>query len=395
MLSKNSRNAVNIITGISISGVAVVSMALIIVLSVFNGFEKLINSLYASFDPDIKITVAKGKTFTPDAVFYEELLKMPEVAGVAKVLEEKALVRYGKQEMIAIVKGVDEAFEETSEIKKSIVRGAYFNELQGKAFGIAGQGVVNELSLGIGDVLSPLFIYVPKPGKKISPDPSKEFSTGQVYISGAFSIQADLDNQYLILPLSKVASLLQKEGQISALEIALKSDADHFVFQERIRKKLGDTYKVQNRFEQHETLYKIMKTEKWAIFMIFTFILIIATFNIVGSLTMLIIDKKEDLRTLWNLGANIETIRKIFIYEGILITGVGAVIGIVLGSIICLLQEHVGLLQLGNGDGSFVVSNYPVAMHWEDLMVVLVIVMTIGALAARFPVRRIRFESHQ
>lgn len=385
----------NIITGISISGVAVVAMALIIVLSVFNGFEKLIHSLYASFDPDIKITADKGKTFTSDAVFYDALLKMPEVAGVSSVLEEKALVRYGKQEMIAVIKGVDEAFENTSDIKKTIIRGAYFTELQGKSFGIAGQGVVNELSLGIGDVLSPVHIYVPKPGKKINPDPSKEFSIGQVYISGAFSIQADLDNQYLILPLDKVTSLLQKEGQISALEIALKPDADHFDVQERISKQLGDAYKVQNRFEQHETLYKIMKTEKWAIFMIFTFILVIATFNIVGSLTMLIIDKKEDLRTLWNLGANIDTIRRIFIYEGILITGIGAVIGIVLGSLICLLQEHVGLLELGNGDGSFVVSNYPVSMHWGDLIIVLFIVMFIGALAARFPVRRIRFESHQ
>ena len=394
MLSKNSRNAVNIITGISISGVAVVSMALIIVLSVFNGFEKLIHSLYSSFDPDIKLTIVKGKSFVPDGALYEELLKMPEVAGVTKVLEEKALVRYGKQEMIAVIKGVDETFEETSDIKKAIVRGAYFNELQGKSFGIAGQGVVNELSLGIGDVLSPLFIYVPKPGKKISTDPSKEFSTGQVYISGAFSIQADLDNQYLILPLEKVSRLLQKEGQISALEIALTSDADHFAFQELLRERFGDAYNVKNRFEQHETLYKIMKTEKWAIFMIFTFILIIATFNIVGSLTMLIIDKKEDLKTLWNMGANIDTIRSIFIYEGMLITGVGAIIGIVLGGVICLLQEHVGLLQLGNGDGSFVVSNYPVAMHWEDLIVVLFIVMAIGALAARFPVRRIRFESN-
>lgn len=391
MLSKNSRNAVNIITGISISGVAVVAMALIIVLSVFNGFEKLINSLYSSFDPDIKITVVKGKTFVPDAVFYETLLEMPEVVAVSKVLEEKALVRYGKQEMIAVIKGVDQTYEKTSQIKTKIVRGAYFSELEGKSFGIAGQGVANELSLGIGDVLSPVHVYVPKPGKKISTDPSKEFSTGQFYISGAFSIQADLDNQYLILPLEKVTSLLRKEGQVSALELALNPEADHFAIQERIKTQLGAAYKVQNRFEQHETLYKIMKTEKWAIFMIFTFILVIATFNIVGSLTMLIIDKKDDLRTLWNMGANIDMIRRIFIYEGILITGIGALIGIVLGSIICLLQEHVGLLELGNGNGAFVVSNYPVAMHWGDLIIVLFIVMFIGALAARFPVRRIRF----
>ena len=389
LFSKKSHNVINIISAISVLGVAISTMALIIVLSAFNGLENLVISLFNSFDPDIKITLKEGKTF--DAITFpsEAIKKIDGVAWYTEILEENALLKYSDRQYIATIKGVSDDFIEMSGLDTMIVEGDLILEDNEQSFAIIGQGIAYSLSLRVNDFVNPISIYVPKRGKTITLNPENAFNTKRIFASGIFSIQQDFDMKYVLVPLSFARELLRYKTEISAIELGLSPGADMDKVQQEIQSQLagaGNNYKVQNRYQQHEFLYKIMKSEKWAVFLILSFILIIATFNSIASITMLIFDKKKDIAVLWSMGADMRLIRNIFLYEGLLISLLGNILGLLLGTLICWIQQTYKVIEF---KGSFVTDSIPVKMELLDFVYVFITVFVIGLIAAWFPVRQI------
>ncbi len=386
LVSKKSRNIINIISGISVVGVAVGTMALIVILSAFNGLDSLVKSLFNSFDPDIKIVAAQGKTFDVDSVF---LLKIKETEGVVdlvEVIEEEALLQYNKRQHIGVIKGVSDNFGTLSGIDTMLIEGDYRLKIQNRPVAILGYGVAYHLSVGI-DFIRPLKIYVPQRGKKVSQDPREAFNIELITPAGIFSVQQEYDTKYIIVPIEFAKKLTSYKKQRTALEIKVDSNFSVDAVKENLAKTLGTNFLIKNRYEQHILLYKIMKTEKWAIFLILSFILLIASFNVIASLTMLIIDKKKDIQILQSLGATNGAIRKIFLFEGWLISVVGAIAGLFLGATLCLIQIYTGIIPF-QGDG-FVFNSYPVELQTTDFFMVLGIVLLIGFFTAWYPVRNI------
>jgi lipoprotein-releasing system permease protein len=384
-VAKKSQNAINIISGISIAGVATGTMALITVLSVFNGFDSIIKSLYNSFDPEIKITIAEGKTFDPGSYSFDRIRNHPAVDGYSEVLEENALLRYGDRQYIATVKGVDDQFEKVTGIDSMIVDGEYTLWEGSRPKAVVGLGVAYHLAIGL-NFLNPINIYIIKRRGNISMNPEQAINRKFIFPSGMFSIEQEINSRYLLVPLAFARDLLQYDREVSGIELRLKEGVDEELVRQEIREILGDEFVVRNRNEQNELFYRIMKSEKWAIFFILTFILMIASFNIIGSLTMLILDKKADIDTLDSLGASVPLIKRIFLLEGWMISISGAVIGLALGSLISWLQQEFGLIKL-SGSGSFIIDAYPVVFQLADVVKVFVTVTAIGFLAAWLPVR--------
>jgi len=387
-LTKRLRNVINIISLISVIGVSVGTMALVVVLSVFNGFEDLIKSTYNAFDPDIKITPAKGKTFVMEEdQRFDKVRKLSGIEIVSGVLEEDALIRYDERQYIGRIKGVPDNFVQLSGVDSMITRGDFMLQDGQKEFAVLGRGLAYFLSVSL-NFMEPLVIYVPKREEVPLYNPGNAFNRKYIFPSAVFSTQPEYDAQYVLVPIRFVRDLLEYEKAITALEIKVKGDYPVHRVEDKLEEILGEDYLVKNRYEQHEVFYKVMKSEKWYIFLILTFILIVASFNIIGSLTMLIIDKKEDIVILRSLGANLKTIRRIFFIEGWMISLIGALAGTAIGILICWLQETFGLLSLGHS-GSFVVDYYPVNIQWLDVMGVFATVLAIGFLAAYYPVRYI------
>ena len=385
LISKKSHNAINIITSISIAGVTVGTLALIVVLSVFNGFENLVVSLYNSFDSDIEITAKVGKTFHPSTAFYGQLKAIDGVQFISPVIEENALLKYNNKQYIATIKGIESAYLKHTGLDTMLADGKLILQQDSTYFALIGQGVANKLSVNIHDVLSYLVIYVPKRGAAVSTlNPESAFSTEPITTSGIFAIQQDFDARYVLVSIDFAKKLLNYTTQVSAIEIMLSANCDKEKVQAQIQQLAGENLVIKNRFQQHEMLYKIMRSEKWAVFLILGFILIIATFNVIGSLTMLIIEKKKDVHVLKSMGANSAFIRRLFLTEGMMISFIGGVSGIILGTIICLLQLHFGWIKMPGG-GSFVVDTYPVKLEVLDFVFVLGTVLLIGFLAAWFP----------
>ncbi len=382
--SKKSTNFINIISGISVIGVAVGTAALIIVLSVFNGFEGLVVSLYNSFDPNIKITAQQGKTFLPEQLPKSRILHIPGVRFYSETLEDNALLKYRDKQYIATIKGVDSVFTVMKPLQDQITDGEMLLQKGDTDFAVIGQGVRYFLSVNLDDAFSSLSVFVPKRGRQMELNPEDAFIRKSIVPAGVFSIQQDFDSKYVLVPIRFARALYQYEKEVSAIEIGLSQDADMEVVQKEVEKLVGPGFVVQNRFQQHELLYKIMKSEKWAVFLILSFILLIATFNIVGSLTMLIIEKKKDIAILHALGADVPLVRRIFLLEGSLISLIGALAGLLAGFLICLLQQRFGIIKL-QGSGSFVIDAYPVHMQGLDFVYVLVTVLFIGLLAAWLP----------
>ncbi|HNS12151.1 MAG TPA: ABC transporter permease [Bacteroidia bacterium] len=386
--SKKSQRAINIISMISVLGVTIGTAALIIVLSVFNGFEDLILRLYNSFDPDIKISKVEGKSFHLNSFPLQQLREIDGVQYVSEVLEENALVKYRDKQTIVSIKGVNDEFEQMTGIDSMIAEGEFKLKHGDLDFAIVGAGIAYKLQLNIGDLKSQLEIYAPKKNSASLLNAEEAFNRRFVSPSGVFSIQQEFDTKYIIVPLRLAYEILEKESQVSALEIGLNPGVNTEEVQKRITELAGNSYQVKNRYQQHELIYKIMKSEKWAVFLILTFILIIATFNVISSLTMLVIEKKKDITILHSLGANSALLRKIFLLEGIFITALGAIIGLTLGFTVCFLQERFGLIQLG-GSGSFVIDAYPVKMQVPDFFYVLATVFFIGFIAAWYPSKKL------
>jgi len=387
LVAKKSKNAINIISMISIVGVTVGTAALIVVLSVFNGFDGVIKSMYNSFDPDLKLTPASGKVFSINDKRLQKIREHEAVYDIAESLEDNALLRYDEQQYPAIVKGVSDNFSDISGVDTMLVVGDFILKHKNNPYAIVGQGVAHFLSLNI-NYIDPLVIYVLKRDAKVSMNPEQILNRNYIFPSAVFGIQQEFDTKYVLVPLDFARDLFDYPNELSAFEIKLKPGYNLKQVQNEITEIAGADYQVQNRYQQHETFYKIMKSEKFYIFLILTFILIIASFNIVGSLTMLIIEKKEDIATFRSLGADLKTIRNIFFTEGWLITIVGAVLGLILGGFICWLQIKFGFVRL-QGAGSFIIDAYPVKLIWTDFAIILITVAFIGYMAAWYPVRYI------
>ncbi len=368
-------------------GVAVGTMALVVVLSVFNGFEDLIKSLFNSFDPDIKITIKEGKTFTADNEYFNKIKNLDGLAFYTEVVEENTLLKYGDRYHPAIIKGVSDNFVMMTGIDSMLVEGKFILEQKDINYAVIGQGVAFFLGVRL-NFVEPIQIYIPKRTKNVSLNPENAISRKYVFPSGIFSIQQDFDSKFIIVPINLARELLNYTNEVSAVEIKIKEPENVDILQSQIKQILGNDFNVKNRYEQHELLYKVMKSEKWAIYLILTFILIIAAFNIIGSLTMLIIDKQEDMEILKSMGANFNTIRKIFLLEGWMISFIGAIVGIIIGVIICWIQKEFGLVPLDTS-GSFIISDYPVEMKVFDFVLVFITVVGIGFIAAWYPVRYI------
>lgn len=387
LFARKSKNVINIISAISVVGVSIGTMALIVILSVFNGFDNLVQSLFNSFDPDIKITIKEGKTFSSGAERIQNLKKLKGVLYMSEIIEENALLKYDDRQYIVTVKGVSDEFINMSGIDSMIIDGEFILKENKNNYAVIGQGVALSLAVGL-NFITPINIYVPKRTQKVSINPEKAFSRKYIYPSGIFAIQQDFDSRYIIVPIDFARDLLDYSNEVSAIELKLDPVFNKNKIQEEIKKHLGTGYEVKNRFEQQELLYKIMKSEKWAIFLILTFILIIASFNVIGSLTMLIIEKKKDIDTLRSLGTNLSVLRKIFLFEGWMISILGAILGLMTGTIICWIQQHFGLIKI-QGSDSFVIDTYPVNIELPDFIYVFLTVLFIGYLAAWYPVRYI------
>ncbi len=368
-------------------GVAIGTIALIVVLSVFNGFDNLVRSLFNSFDPDLKITSVMGKTFPANNKKIQLLEKADGILYLTEVVEENALLRYDERQYIATIKGVGEDFVRMSGIDSMIIDGNFTLVKDGNPYAVMGQGVAVNLAVGL-NFISPVIFYVPRNTKLISMNPAKAFNRKYLFPSGIFAIQQDFDSEYVIVPLSFARDLLGYTDEVSAIEIKVDPSYETSMVQENIRELLGPDFSVKNRFEQQELLYKIMKSEKWAIFLILTFILIVASFNVIGSLTMLIIEKKKDIGILRSMGTSLSALRRIFLYEGWMISLLGAFSGLILGTLICWIQQQFGIIRL-HGSDSFVIDAYPVSIEIPDLIWIFLTVLLIGYLAAWYPVRYI------
>ncbi|MEI7895503.1 MAG: FtsX-like permease family protein [bacterium] len=390
LVSRKSHNIINIISGISVIGVAIGAMALIIVLSVFNGFDKLVVSLFSSFNSSIQITPAHGKTFNLGMFPVEKLKRIPGVLHLTDVIEEDALMKYKDNQAIVTIKGVGEAFTKMSGLDTMMAEGNFLLQEGEKDYAILGYGVAGTLNANLQDYLNPVTIYVPRRDASFSGGFDNAFNSDIIFPSGFFQIQYEYDVRYAILPLRFVKKLLDYGDERTSVEIDLAKNTDQAAIQKEIEAVAGSGFVVKNRYQQQEILYKIMVSEKNYIFMILTLILIIATFNVIGTLSMLILDKKKDIAVLQSMGASQRLIRHIFLLEGILISLIGAILGLTLGAIVCWLQIRFGLVRLGSADSSFVISAYPVNMQLVDFIVVFMTVLAIGILAAWYPVYNIK-----
>ena len=388
LVSKKSHNAINIISGISVCGVALASLALICTLSVFNGFQEVVASFFTAFDPELKITASQGKVFSGKEPLVSSLRDWPEIEVYSESVEDNVMVEYKGRQAMAVIKGVEDNFDKLSPIDSILFgRGELILHDEVVSYGIPGIQLISILGTGV-KFARPLDIYAPKRGAKVNmANPSTSFIKRKLFSTGlVFSVnQEKYDASYIITSIDFARDLFQYTDEVSSVSLKLRQGADAYKVQRRIRKTLGDGYKVENRYEQQADTYNVMKIEKLISYIFLTFILMIACFNVIGSLSMLIIDKKDDVVTLRNLGASDKQIVRIFLFEGRMISFVGAFAGIVLGLLLCYLQQRFGLIALGSG--AFVVDSYPVSVHLTDVVLVFVTVLVVGFLSVWYPVR--------
>jgi lipoprotein-releasing system permease protein len=385
LFAKKSHNIINIISLISVVGMATGVMALVVVLSVFNGFDSLIKNMYSVVDADIKIELVEGKTFPDTLEVLNEIRKHQSVAVFSEVLEENAIFKYRSKQHIGIIKGVSPNYSEQTGIDTMIVDGEFLLWRGSQPLAIMGQGAALYLNANLAH-FDPLEVYMPRRGRLPTITTATAFSSKAIMPSGVFAVEQEFDTHHIISPIEFVRELLNYTNEITSIEIKLFSQANASKAQKEIQDVLGPNFKVLNRFQQNESLYRTMKSEKLVVGLILSFILIIASFNIVGTLSMLIIDKRKDVETLRSLGADNDLIQKIFVTEGLLISIAGTIIGALMGLLICWLQINLKLVRL-EGTGEFIIDAYPVDIQPLDITFILLLVFTIGYLAARFPVR--------
>lgn len=389
LFSKKSHNAINVISAISVCGVALATLALICTLSVFNGFQDLVASFFTAFDPELKVTAVRGKVFDGQDPRVLALKQMPEVEVYSESLEDNAMVQYQGRQAMAVIKGVEDNFDRLTPIDSILFgRGDLMLHDEVADYAIPGIQLLSSLGSGI-CFLDPLEVYAPKRGAKVNvANPSTAFVSGNLFSSGlVFAVnQEKYDASYILTSLAFARRLFQYDTEVSAVNLRLNPDADIDAVKKEVQERLGADFRVQDRYEQQADTYRIMRVEKLISYLFLTFILVIACFNVIGSLSMLIIDKREDVVTLRNLGASDSQIVRIFLFEGRMISFFGAFVGVALGLFLCWLQQAFGLIRLGNS-GSFVVDAYPVSVEAMDVLVVFVTVLLVGFLSVWYPVR--------
>ena len=389
LFSKKSHNAINVISGISVCGVALATLALVCTLSVFNGFQDLVATFFTAFDPQLKITAVKGKVFDGQDPRILQIRELPEVELCSESLEDNIMVQYQDKQTMAVLKGVEDNFDRLTPIDSILFgRGELILHDEVVDYAIPGIQLLSTLGASI-RFLDPLEIYAPKRGAKVNlANPSTAFSTGQLFSSGlVFAVnQEKYDGSYILTSLRFARDLFQYTSEVSAINLKLKPEADTDAVKEKIEQILGEDFCVSDRYEQQADTFRIMEIEKLISYLFLTFILVIASFNVIGSLSMLIIDKRDDVNTLRNLGANDNQIVRIFLFEGRMISFIGASLGVVLGLFLCWLQQKYGLIALGSS-GTFVVDAYPVSVHLTDVIVIFITVLAVGFLSVWYPVR--------
>ena len=387
LFSSKSKNAVNSITAISVLGVAVGTLALVVVLSVFNGFETLIKSMYQEVNPDFEVTSAVSKSFTLIDGDFEELKSLAPWDAVEQVYQEKVLLRVANKEQIALLKGVHLWPANSSKsIKSHIIKGSSYTDLDTDNWAVIGQSLAYTLSVSVNEVLK---IFVPNQKANATINNSQAFKEKQFMLAGIYAVQAEYDAAYILADLGVVQDFLDKPLALTSLAFSIDGSHDLSEVKQSLQMHFGSDFEVKNRYEQQEFLYKVLQTEKWAIFFILAFILLIATFTIVASVVIIVLEKRKDISSLWALGAPVKTIQKIFFYEGLLITIFGGGLGLVLGVSVCLLQQHFGFIQLGS-QGSFIVNSYPVEVHYKDVVLIVCTVLSLGILITFIPVRLLK-----
>lgn len=390
LFSKKSHNAINVISAISVCGVALATLALVCTLSVFNGFQDLVSTFFTAFDPQLKVVPVEGKVFDGQDERIRSLKSMPEIALVSESLEDNALVQYQGRQAMAVIKGMEDNFSELTPIDTILFgRGELLLHDEVADYAVPGVQLLASLGAGV-RFLDPLEIYAPKRGAKVNmANPAASFNSGNLFSSGlVFAVnQEKYDGSYIITSLQFARKLFQYAGnEVSAVNLKLKPDADAGAVKAKIEEMLGSDFRVLDRYEQQADTFRIMEIEKLISYLFLTFILAIACFNVIGSLSMLIIDKRDDVETLRNLGADERQLLRIFLFEGRMISCIGAVAGIVLGVLLCWLQQTFGLISLGTS-GSFIVDAYPVSVHFWDVALVFFTVVAVSFLSVWYPVR--------
>ena len=390
LFSKKKHNAINIISAVSVCGVALATLALVCTLSVFNGFQDMVAGFFTAFDPELKITVREGKVFDPHESRVAQIHAMPEIEVWTETLEENAMVQYKDRQTMAVIKGVEDNFEQLTAIDSLLYgTGKFVLNDSVVDYGILGVELMSELGTGI-QFVDPLQIYAPKRNARVNmANPAASFNNDYLFSPGAVFIvnQQKYDARYILTSLGFARRLFDYDTEVSAIEIKLKPGCNIDAVEKKMEEILGERFVVQNRYEQQADVFRIMEIEKFISYLFLTFILAIACFNVIGSLSMLILDKRDDVETLRNLGAGDQLITRIFLFEGRMISVFGASIGIVLGLLLCFLQQKFGLISLGGGNGSFVVDAYPVSVHLMDVLLVFVTVIAVGFLSVWYPVK--------
>ena len=379
------------ISAISVCGIAVATMAMVVVLSVFNGFGGIVEGMFSAFDPDLKITVKEGKVFDYHNTAFDKVLQIKEIELISESLEENALFTFDGQQVPVVMKGVSEDFNLMTEMEKLMIDGTFKLREDVVDYVTLGAGLAISLGARPG-FINPIEIFAPKRDVKVNlANPSTAFTTGYAQIGGVFSLNSpQYDEQMAIIPISLAREILNYEKEVTSLNIKLLPTASVKRVKRKIQELLGDEFLVEDRYEQQRESYRMLQIEKWVTFLILAFILLIAVFNVVGSLTMLIVEKKDDIRSLTNMGASKTMIANIFMYEGWLITFIGIIAGIVVGLILCILQQHFGFIRLSDTPGAYIIDSYPVIVKFLDIFVVFTVVSLIGLVTVLYPVSNLR-----
>lgn len=384
IFSKKSHSAINIISLISVLGIFISTSAMVIVLSAFNGIEGLVENLFSSFDPSLKITVNKGKTFNENDIDYNKLIELDGINSVSKVIEEITMLKHGDQWITATIKGVDSSFFNVCNISSALIEGNTNLKKDGFQGTIIGLGIQNKLQVTSDPRYSnSITAYGLLRSQKLSKNNKKAFKPLMLNVNGVFSINPEFDNQYIITSLDFARNLLEYKNSITSLEIGIDENADAKNLKPKIKSIIGDQYTIKTRYEQNELIFKTNQTEKWMVFLILGFILILSTFNIIASISMLLFDKQKDIKTLISLGATQSFIQRIFFLEGLFINFLGGIVGIIVGLGICLLQINFHLVKLQNS----VIDYWPVEIEMKDLILVLGTVLVIGIISSYLPVK--------
>ncbi|MBO7459716.1 MAG: FtsX-like permease family protein [Bacteroidales bacterium] len=387
LLAKKSHNLINIVTWISIVSVAVAAFAMIFVLSIFNGFNVVISENIHKMSADLQITSVKGKTLNVNEFPFDKIKEIKNVELVLPTITEDALFRNQDKQQIGQIKGVPAEFYTVERIDKSIVKSGRFGTDADVDFAIPGVGMAYYLGINPNSPFTMIQVYVPRRGNASSFSLENSFNTGQLFVNQSFATNQEIDETTILAPYEWLSELIDYDGLASDVEIFVNQSSNLNKIKKEIKKIVGPDYNVQDQYEQQSTLYKMMKSEKLAVYLILVFILVMATFNVIGSLSMLIIEKKKDTATLRAMGGDNSLIRSIFLNEGTIIAVVGGIIGLILGIIAVLLQQYVGIIRLGDGTGSYIVDYYPVSLQMQDVLIVLATITIIGGFAAFTTVR--------